>query len=437
VEPDIRPHLLVILGTGGPGPDLLAPSLAALARVTWLYDARDLQEPERELAIMRSAGRAVEVHPGGHLAAAAEVHDVDRFDGLLTLAESTLRIGAVIGEKLVLKANTAATVEHLTNKHLQRLALAEAGLPGPRFQPVLSAEGLGRAVREVRFPAVLKPARGAGGALTTLVSSTEELEAAWAVASSVLGGLDGEQRTHRLLADTFSPHMLLEEMLVGRRWHEETRYGDYVSVESLTVDGMTEHLTVSDKLPLTSGVRENGQIHPSVLPEDLLAEVVAMAEAGLRVIGVTDGITHTEIKLTAAGPRIIEINGRPAGGLWTTVRQASGYDVIAEAAKVALRLETAAIPRFTGYAAMLTPCLDAGLAGKDVKVGVDRVFGQRPGVHSVQALHSGPVDLSLGSGHALVAYVSGPTPKSIHEHVSALRRAIRISVREGAPAVPE
>ncbi|WP_329057955.1 ATP-grasp domain-containing protein [Amycolatopsis sp. NBC_01480] len=418
----------MILGTGGPGPGLLAASLTALARVTWLYDARDLRDPARELAVMRSAGRAVEVRPGGHLAAAAAVHGVDRFDGVLTFAESSLRIGAVISEELVLKSNSAATVEHLTNKHLQRLALAEAGLPGPRFQPVHSAEGIDQALRRVGLPAVLKPIRGAGGALTTLISSAEEIRSAWAVASSVLGGLDGEQGAHRLLADTATPHMLLEELLVGRGWHEDTRYGDCVSVDSLTADGMTEHLAVSDRLPLTSGVRENGQIYPSVLPGELLAEITAMAEVGLRVLGVTDGMTQTKIKLTEAGPRIIEINGRPASGLWTTVREASGYDVIAEAAKVALRLETGARPEFAGYTAMLTPCLDAGLADRHVEVTLDGVFEQRPGVHGVRALHSGTVDLSLDSGHALAAWVSGPTPESIHDHVSALRQAIRISM---------
>jgi biotin carboxylase len=427
VHTDDRPHLLVIAGIGGPSPLLLAPSLSPVARLTWLYDERDLSKPERDVAIMAEHGRAVPVRSDSSLLdTAVATHALDPFTGMLTFSESSLRVGATVAEELRLPFNSTATVERLTNKYLQRIALSDDGVPCPRFHPVRSETDLDVAARKVGFPAVLKPVRGGGSALTTKVDSMAELQDAWRAAAKVLGGLDSEDRTHRLLADTGHPHMILEEMLVGQRWHEDARYGDYVSVESIVVDGRVEHLAVTDKLPLASGFRENGQIHPSVLPPELVAEITAMAEAALWALGVTEGITHTEIKLTAGGPRIIEVNGRAAGGLWVTLLRAAGYDVIAEAARAALRLEPVRLPEFTGYAAMLTPCLDASLADRDVRVTLDPSFEERDGVHSVHAKHSGTFDLTLGGGHALLAYVSGPTPDSIHDHVTALTSALRV-----------
>ncbi|GAB1644054.1 ATP-grasp domain-containing protein [Krasilnikovia sp. MM14-A1259] len=423
-----RPHLLVMVGIGGPGPRLLAPSLARVARISWLFDPHDLPKPDRDVPIMAEAGRAIAVASGeGLVCAAQELHAEDPVQGLLTFSESSLRAGATVAERLGLPFNSVAATHRLTDKYLQRQALAAAGVPVPRFHPVRTAADLAPAAAAVGFPAVLKPVRGGGSALTTRVESAAQLRTAWSTAAALLGELDRADRTHRLLADIAQPHMLLEELLVGRRWHDDPRYGDYVSVESMVCDGAVRHLAVGDKLPLAPGFRENGQVHPSVLPPDRQAEATAMASAALAALGVTAGITHTELKLTAHGPRVIEVNGRAAGGLWVTLLRAAGYDVIEEAARAALRLGAPREPRFTGYAAMLTPCLDPDLAERGVRVELDPEFERRPGVHSVHGLHSGPFDLALGGGHALLAYVSGPGPEEIHDHWRALQAAMRLS----------
>ncbi|MFF2546238.1 acetyl-CoA carboxylase biotin carboxylase subunit family protein [Kitasatospora sp. NPDC058063] len=428
------PHLLLVVGIGGPSPKLLAPALAGSARITWLFDRRDLTKPERDTAVMGGVGRPVPVGSEEELLAAAlAVHAKDPADGLLTFSESSLRITARIGQRLGLPFNSPAAAERLTNKYLQRQALSAAGVPCPRFHPVREEGELATAAAAVDFPAVLKPVRGGGSALTTAVDSPEELRAAWAVAAELLAALNAEDRTHRLLADVDRPHMVLEERLRGKSWHGDERYGDYVSVESVIQGGEVRHLTVTDKLPLAAGFRENGQLHPSVLPADRLAELTAMTEAALAALEVTEGITHTELKLTADGPRVIEVNGRAAGGLWVTLQHAAGYDLIGQAARAALRLGEVGLPEFTGHAAMFSPCLAPELADRPVRVRLAESFEQRPGVHSVHGLHEGSFDLSLGGGHALLAYVSGPGAEAVHEHWAALRAAMSVTPYQAAP----
>ncbi|MEV0266925.1 ATP-grasp domain-containing protein [Streptomyces sp. NPDC050617] len=427
-DSDVRlPHLLLIVGIGGPGPKLLAPGLAGLARLSWLFDSRDLTKPERDVPIMAEAGRAMAVSSEeGMIAAAAALHAECPVDGVLTFSENVLRSGAAVAEKLGLPFNSPAAARRLTDKYLQREALAAAGVPCPRFHPLRTADDVSAAAETVGFPAVLKPIRGGGSALTSRVDSPSELRAAWEAATAFLGALDGLDRTHRLLADTEYPYMMVEELLTGVERADDARYGDYVSVESLVSDGAVHHLAVGDKLPLSPGFRENGQVHPSVLPETAQARVTDMAAAALVALGVTEGVTHTELKLTAEGPRVIEVNGRACGGLWMTLLHSAGYDVIAEAARAALRVEPVRLPRFRGYAAMLTPCLDASLADRSTEVRLDPSFEERAGVHSVHGLHSGTFDLSLGGGHGLLAYVSAADAEGIFAHENALRDAMRM-----------
>jgi hypothetical protein len=48
------------------------------------------------------------------------------------------------------------------------------------------------------------------------------------------------------------------------------------------------------------------------------------------------GILHTEIKLTPAGPRVIEVNGRVGGFIPELARQAAGIDLVDVGLRIAL-----------------------------------------------------------------------------------------------------
>ncbi|MDX7986717.1 hypothetical protein FE392_05115 [Xenorhabdus sp. 12] len=41
-------------------------------------------------------------------------------------------------------------------------------------------------------------------------------------------------------------------------------------------------------------------------------QIYALTESAIKELGVNQGITHTELKLTEQGARIIEVNGREA-----------------------------------------------------------------------------------------------------------------------------
>ncbi len=62
---------------------------------------------------------------------------------------------------------------------------------------------------------------------------------------------------------------------------------------------------------------------PSSLGHGDEAAVVELASRALEALGVRHGNSHVEVKLSARGPRVIEVNGRIAGGLLELMRPAA------------------------------------------------------------------------------------------------------------------
>lgn len=431
-------HLLVVLGIGGPGPDRIVTSTAGLARVSWLAVGRERLLPEQAWRTMRATGATMSgVDDAAALAQATARHREDPFDGLLAFSENTQRVGAAIAEVAGLPFNSPRTVDLLTHKDLQRDALAAAGIPGPAHHAVRTAADLEPAAARVGFPAVFKPARGAGSLLASRVGSIPELAAAWHRARTTFAGLRGDQQQTLVLSDTDAePYMVLEQLLIGDNWHGDERLGDYASVECAIYHGEVTPIAVSDKFNL-AGFRENGQLNPSMLDQGQQRVLTSMAVAALRALAVTEGFAHVEFKMTVHGPRIIEINGRPGGGFWTILEHGADYDLVAHAARAALGRQPMPVPQFVRHAALLTPHLPDEYAGRQIEVTIDESFAARPGVHSLSQLRPWTFDLALGAGKAAYAHVSGPDRESIHEHRGALEQAIRVRVLDGAGLIDQ
>jgi biotin carboxylase len=95
---------------------------------------------------------------------------------------------------------------------------------------------------------------------------------------------------------------------------EECLVGFEVSVEVLAEAGAVRVLGVTDKL-VGGGNRfiELGHNFPTALPEPIRGELQQAAVAATMAVGFDLGIAHVELKYTAGGPKLVEINPRPAG----------------------------------------------------------------------------------------------------------------------------
>lgn len=231
--------------------------------------------------------------------------------GVVAFRDELLVRTAGIAEGLGLPYHSPETARRLTDKYLQRQALACAGLPQPRFAAFTDPAGAPAAARAVGFPAVLKPLAGSGSRNVFTVADPAGLDTALETAHGAESG------------------WLLEERMQGTRHPGADWLADYVSVETLALgDDQYWHLGVTDRLPMYPPLLEGGACTPSLLPEPVRAQVCEVTRHALAALGVQTGVSHTEIKLTPDGPRIIEVNGRIGGLLPQLTRTANGLDLV-------------------------------------------------------------------------------------------------------------
>jgi predicted ATP-grasp superfamily ATP-dependent carboligase len=309
----------VVLDFGAASPLNILAAARRLCDVVFVCDA-DLPFVRAQLDDLAAFGTVCDVTG---LSAKEAARQVGRLaaDAITTFSEARVAATAALAAECGLRFHSPRTALALTDKLTQRRALAAAGVQSTRCQAVTGQPELAAAVRQVGLPAVLKPRSGAGGARTCRVETAGEAAARLAEFLADPGGGGAHPGGGRA-------GFVLEELLAGDPAAAGPRWGDYVSVESVTRSGVTTHLEVTGKFPLTPPFRETGYVVPATLEPALREAVLGLTAAALAALGVTGGMTHTEVKLTPAGPRIIEVNGRLGGYVAGIIRRARGFDLV-------------------------------------------------------------------------------------------------------------
>lgn len=412
-DPD-RARVVWMPGVGGSNPSIVTDRLANRVDLTWIYNPDDLYDHDRDVGAMRRNGSTVIAATSDEemLDAAVAAHAASPVQAVVTMSEGLLPVAARIADKLGLRFNSLACVQRLTDKAAQRDALHDGGVPTPRYVVVEDGTDLADVAAGVGFPAVLKPVRGGGSMLTFRVRDLDELRQAWATAKSAFASQT--DRGTALLHQSGSLRMLAESMLTGGGdWFKDPRLGDYISVDTAAYDGAYNHLITMDKLPVAVPFRETGCIAPSTLRPDQVASVHRMTEAALTALGVTQGVCHTELKLTADGPRIIEVNGRPGGITVGMLDHMSDYDLIWQLARQALGAGQAEQVTQRRSAGFLCPCLPSSLSGQPLRVTWSRDFTAVPGFHEFYDLGVTSFDVNVGGWWPAFAYVAGDSADEV------------------------
>lgn len=243
-----------------------------------------------------------------------EIHVVNVFDSVL-LADSARQIArdrAVVAvlcwdEPLVMSAAELAVefgvpglsiagVHGCRDKHSARTRLTDAGLLQPLFAMTATVREALDAAERIGYPVVVKP-RALGASMGVVLAETEDqLIDAFHVASNA--SLIGDKSYH------------------GGAIVEEYAVGPEISIDAAVHNGRYIPLFIARK---STGehpyFEETGHI---VDAGDVLMDDPALLQT-LReahtTLGIENGITHSEVRLTARGPLIIEINGRVGGDL--------------------------------------------------------------------------------------------------------------------------
>lgn len=250
--------------------------------------------------------------------AAADVARERPVLGVCSYDEGFVIATADIAQRLGVPGLTPEGADGVRNKHRTRSVLTAAGLLQPQFALAHSLAEAADAAERIGYPVVLKP-RGMGASVGVVgVAHADELAAAFALAA----------RAGHAGPPDFEQGLLVEEMAQGVE----------ISIDGAVVGGEFRTFFAAHKrFAPPPYFEEIGHMADGDDPLAKDAELIGMIAEAHRALGVADGMTHTEVKLTPRGPLIIEVNGRLAGDLLPyAVKWATGMDAGHVAADVAM-----------------------------------------------------------------------------------------------------
>ncbi|OIO27212.1 hypothetical protein COX86_02095 [Candidatus Micrarchaeota archaeon CG_4_10_14_0_2_um_filter_60_11] len=246
----------------------------------------------------------------------------NKIDGAVTFWEDDVPLMAALCEKFGWIGPTREVAERCRNKYAMREAFRRAAVPSPRHARVKSPEELEKAMKSIGFPAVVKPAWGADSEFVVQVNDEEEAREAFSYISK-----NAVPKFNPIFAYN-NNEFIIEEYMPGIE----------VSVESVTQYGVTSVIGIAEKkLMREPYFVEEGDSAPSRFEGETLDKIRELVLKAHAALGVRESVTHSEIKVTPDGPKMVEVAARMGGDyIWDWVNTIWGVDLVQEALSIAL-----------------------------------------------------------------------------------------------------
>lgn len=242
----------------------------------------------------------------------------EQIDGICTIAsDAAAPTVAYVAEQMGLIGNSYEAAVRANNKYAMRESLAKAGVECPRFMRVTGLEDeriRGLEDSEMALPLIVKPSDRSGSLAVTKVEKQEDLKPA----------------IEKAIEAAFAHEAMVEEYIEGRE----------ISVEMISCRGIHYALQITDKV--TTGAPHFVELEhhqPSDLPAAMQTHIFDITRRALDALGLTNGASHSEYKITREGRiAVMEIGGRMGGDFIGSdlVKLSTGYDFVEGVIRVAL-----------------------------------------------------------------------------------------------------
>jgi biotin carboxylase len=406
IDPAV-PERVVVIGSGGRSYRQYA--FAALADRCQLYLV-GTTEPTWQLDYLAGYRTAADTGIAAMTQAVAECVAPDNGQvGVFTWDEPLLEVTSAVAWRLGLPHMSPAAVRNCRDKLATRRLLRSAGLPAVRFAHVSGLEqALGEA-DSIGYPVVLKP-RSLGASMGVVVA-----------------GDPGELRSrYHHAADAAYPGLDRLDGLVL----EEFLDGPEISIDSVVCDGDVRLVNVARKrLGFHPFFEEIGHLVAPWRDEPWTADLTALITRTHEALDVRTGVTHAEVRLTASGPRLVELNGRLAGDFIPYLGQlATGVDLTLAAVDLALGRvpDTRATRDLCAEVRFLYPPYDGVVRSLDVSAAADVA-----GAEVVMLTAPGSTLLLPPRGvvpRLAAVIATGNTPQACHDTLAEASSRIRLEI---------
>lgn len=241
----------------------------------------------------------------------------EQIDGICTIASDTAApTVAYVAEQLGLVGNSYECALRANNKYQMRNAFQNAGIPCPQYWGINEENItlLTSHITHLPFPLIVKPTDRSGSLGVMKVEREEDLRDA-------IGNA---------MACSFNHEAIVEEYIEGRE----------ISVEFISYQGKHYPLQITDKV--TTEVPHFVELEhhqPADLTIEQYSKIYRLTTKALDALGVTNGASHSEYRITKDGKiYVMEIGARMGGDFIGSdlVQMSTGYDFLRGVIDVAL-----------------------------------------------------------------------------------------------------
>jgi argininosuccinate lyase len=209
--------------------------------------------------------------------------------GIMSFVDYLLPVLGRANDALGLPGLSEATARLCTDKFEQRRRFAAHDLPNPEFASISTYEELLAFASRVSFPIVVKPRSRTASIGVSLARNAEEARSSFAYAAD----------------EASATGVVVESYLDGQEF----------GIDVVCSGGRARAISVSSKDFYDSRyfIRRTHWF-PAGIAQPLQERLMRLAEKAALALGITDTVVHTQLRLTAEGPVIIEVNARINGG---------------------------------------------------------------------------------------------------------------------------
>lgn len=244
---------------------------------------------------------------------ARELREEPGFRVAISITEPGLENAGRVNDLFGLGGTGYQVTRRFRDKLAMRLHLAERDPSAVTAAPLLRRGDLDSFGAVHGYPFIVKPTDATASIGVFRVGGPEDAEQVWATVEGLRG-----TRTDRI-----STMYLLQDFLM-----EEYVEGPEFSVEAFSFAGRHVVVAITEKFVHADRFAELGHAVPARLEEPEQEQIRASVSRFLDLMGLRDGVSHTELRIGVRGPVIIESHNRVAGdAIPELVRGAYGIDL--------------------------------------------------------------------------------------------------------------
>ncbi len=232
----------------------------------------------------------------------------------VSLTEPGLEIAGRINDRYGLGGTGYEPARLLRDKWAMRQHLVAVGAPTVAARLLDDRAGLSAFGAEHGYPFVVKPTDLTAGFGILKVTGPDDEDRVWEQVSRLRAvGMDRGSTLYQV------QDFLLEEYITGPEF----------SIEALSFEGRHIVVGITEKSVDPDHFAELGHAMPARVEPGVEARIVAEVGRFLDAIGIRNGPSHTELRISPRGPLVIESHNRVGGGhIGELVEAAYGIDLI-------------------------------------------------------------------------------------------------------------